>query len=134
MRNFTIAVLILAAFTSSPLLAKEGTVKMTKTELQALLPDTQSIYETKAGSIQRWKNEPDGKFIASTNNKKLGSPLGVQNVTAPGTWRVNDEGKYCITIDWRREPADWCSYVYKSADGEYFLGGSENARKIKFEK
>jgi hypothetical protein len=102
--------------------------------LLAFLPGTQSKYETKAGSVQRWKNEPDGKFIASTNNKKNGSPLGVQSVTAPGTWRVNDEGKYCITIDWRRDPVDWCSFVYKSADGEYFLGASKTARKIEFAK
>jgi hypothetical protein len=134
MRKFTIAVSILAAITSSALLAKEGAVKMTKTELLAFLPGTESKYETKAGSLQHWKNEPDGNFIATTNNKKLGSALGVVSVTASGTWWVNDEGKYCITIDWRREPANWCSFVFKSADGEYFLGGSETARKIEFVK
>lgn len=134
MRNFAIVFSILAAVTSSVVLAKEGAVKMTKQELLTFLPGTQSNYETKAGSLQQWKNKPDGKFIATTNNKKYGSTLGVHSVTAPGTWRVNDEGKYCITIDWRRDPADWCSFVFKNADGEYFLGGSETARKIEFVK
>jgi len=134
MRNFIIAASILAAVTSSVVLAKEGPVKMTKKELLAFLPGTSSKYVTKAGSLQRWKNEPNGKFIASTDNKKYGTILGAQNVTAPGTWRVNDEGKYCITIGFRQDPVDWCAFVFRNADGEYFLGGAEPSRGIEFTK
>lgn len=132
MRNLVVA--ILAAIIPVAALAGESPVKMTKAELLAFLPGTQSSYETKAGSTQRWKNEPDGKFVASSSNKRYGSVLGGQNVTASGTWLVNDKGQYCVTIDWRRELTDWCAFVFKGANGEYFIGGNEPARRIEFVK
>jgi hypothetical protein len=71
--------------------------------------------------------------VASTNNKKYGSVLGGQNVTASGSWKVNNEGKYCVKIDWRREPESWCSFVLKGKDGDYFLGVADKAHRIEFE-
>jgi hypothetical protein len=132
MRNFIFAIFVAAI--STVVLANEAPVKMTKKELLAFLPGTHTTYTIKAGSLHRWTNEPDGKFVVSTNNKKYGSVLGVQNVTASGTWKVNDDGKYCITINWKREPEDWCAFVFKGKNGEYFLGGEEPSRRIEFVK
>ena len=133
MRTFVLAISIFAAVTSTVVLAKDGPVKMSKKELLSFLPGKHCARITKAGSQHRWVNEPDGKFVVSTSNKKYGSPLGVRNVTGHGTWKVNDEGKYCIDIDWKREPESWCSFVLKGKDGEYFLGVADKAHRIEFE-
>lgn len=134
MRTFILAISILATVTSTLVQAKEVPVKMSKKELVAFLPGTHCSRVTKAGSLHRWTNEPEGKFVASTSNKKYGSPLGVNNVTGSGTWKINDAGKYCVSIDWKREPESWCSFVLKNKDGEYFLGVEDKAHRIEFVK
>ena len=132
MRKILIA--MLAAVISTVVLATEGPVKMTKKELLAFLPGTHTSYTVKTGSLHRWTNEPDGKFVVSTNNKKYGSVLGVQNATQSGTWKVNEEGKYCVKIDWKREPEDWCAFVFKGKNGEYFLNKADPSHRIEFVK
>ncbi len=114
--------------------AQEEGVKLSKEELQALLPNTEVMHVSKAGSVRRWKNEPDGAFVASTTNAKYGSVLGTQGGSARGTWRINDEGKYCVQIDWKREAEDWCAWLVKAADGSYYLNRVDPARKIELTK
>ena len=43
-----------------------------------------------------------GSFVASSDNRKYGSAAGTSNATAPGTWNISDDGKYCVQIEWRR--------------------------------
>jgi hypothetical protein len=107
---------------------------MTKEELLAFLPGTKVTHTSKAGSLRRWTNEPDGKFIASSDNKKYGSAVGNQGVSRPGTWKVDDEGKYCIEIDWKRWTESWCAYVLKGAEGAYYLNVADDSHRIEFSK
>lgn len=104
--------------------ADEGATLLSREELAGLIPGTKATYVTKAGSIHRWANEPDGKFVASTDAKTVSMSSRLAG-TARGTWRISDEGRYCINIDWRTGVEDWCQFVFRASDGSYFLTGSD---------
>lgn len=108
-------------------------VKMTKDELEVFLPGTSVRYLTRVGSTHRWTNDSSGKFVARTDNKKYDTS-GVNSASGYGTWKVNDEGKYCVNIDWKRETEDWCAFILKTADGGYYLNKVDPTRKIEFSK
>jgi hypothetical protein len=96
--------------------------------------NAETSYLTRSGSLHRWRNDPGGNFVVSTDHKKHGSVMGIKASSAPGTWRISDEGKYCVQIEWRREKEDWCAYVVKGEDGGYYLNKVDPARKIEFLK
>jgi hypothetical protein len=131
---YKLAVAVLASVAAMGVLAQEAASKMTRDELLAFLPGTKVTHTTDAGSVRHWTNEPAGKFVASSTNKKIGNALGTQAASGAGTWTVNDAGKYCIDIDWRRLQENWCAYVLKSPDGAYYLNVAEPQHKIEFEK
>jgi hypothetical protein len=115
--------------------AQEAGVRMSKEELASFLPGTKAVYVIKGGSTHMWTNEPEGKFVASTDAKSItGTGMGGGR-SARGTWRVSDDGKYCISIDWNRHPENWCRYVYRTPGGDYYMADSddESAKKRKIE-
>lgn len=114
--------------------AQGDAVKLTGEELKAFLPGTKVTHHNKVGSLRYWVNNPDGKFVASSDNKKFGSSLGSQSASAPGKWSVSDDGKYCIAIEWSRVSENWCAFVLKTANGEFYLNAVEADRKIEFAK
>jgi hypothetical protein len=115
-------------------LADDAGVRLSKDELTALVINAETSYLTRSGSLHRWRNDPGGNFVVSTDHKKHGSVMGIKASSAPGTWRISDEGKYCVQIEWRREKEDWCAYVVKGEDGGYYLNKVDPARKIEFLK
>jgi hypothetical protein len=129
-----LAVAALGCFLAVNVIAQDGALKMTREELLSFLPGTKVTHVSEAGSERHWTNEPDGKFFATTNNKKFGSSLGTQGAAQAGTWKVNDEGKYCIDIDWKRVHEKWCAYVLKGQDDAYYLDGGGEKHKISFVK
>jgi hypothetical protein len=129
-----VAIAVFASVVTGNVLAQDSAVKMTKEELLAFLPGTKVTHTSKAGSLRRWTNEPDGKFVASSDNKKYGSAIGSQGGSHPGTWKINDEGKYCIEIEWKRLTENWCAYVLKSSDGAYYLNVADDSHRIEFSK
>jgi len=132
MRNLLSFVCTLAA--CSTVLADDAGVRLSKDELTALVTNAETSYLTRSGSLHRWRNDPGGSFVVSTDDKKHGSVMGMKGSSAPGTWRISDDGKYCVQIEWRREKEDWCAYVVKGEDGGYYLNKVEPARKIEFLK
>jgi hypothetical protein len=132
MRMF--ASLVVAGALSTVAVADDGAVKMTRAELQSFLPGTNVTHTNKGGSLRRWTNEADGTLVASTNNKgTYGSAYGTSSVSATGTWMVDEKGKYCINIDWKRVEEKWCSSILKAGDS-YYLGLVDPAQKIEFAK
>lgn len=124
--------LVAACFVSSLAIADEDAVKMTREELLSFLPGTKVIHMNSGGSTRIWTNNPDGTLMASSDGKKYGGALGAPGSSA-GTWKVNEEGKFCISIDWRREAENWCSSILKAPDG-YYLGKVAPRSKIEFVK
>ncbi len=134
-RRFAFSILAACgALASTGLHADDAPARLSRDELAAFLPGTEVTHVSRAGSLRRWKNEADGTFVASSDNKKYGSATGASYASASGTWRVSDEGRYCIQIDWRKEAESWCSYIVKGPDGSFYLGTVDDARRIEFKR
>lgn len=127
-----LAILVFGAV-SAAAIADEGAIKMNRDELLAFLPETKVTHVSKAGSTRIWSNAREGTLLASSDNKKHGSVMGTGAASSTGTWMVNDEGKYCVHIEWKRESEKWCASILKAADG-YYLNSVEPTRKIDFAK
>jgi hypothetical protein len=126
----------LAIFSANAVAQDAGT-RMSREDLLAFLPGTKvSHISSTTGSQRTWTNEPDGHFVASSDGKGyMGNALGTRSATARGTWSVNDQGKYCIEIDWRNVNSEkWCSSILKTADGNYYLGVVAQKSRIEFTK
>jgi hypothetical protein len=92
-----------------------GARRLSAVEAKALLGPGVDV-ETVAGvsgNVRRWTNEPDGRFIASSRG-----PLGSQT-TGKGSWRLTDDGQYCVEIIWKTVDEQWCRVVYEYASGTY---------------
>lgn len=70
------------------------------------------------GGIRRWKNNADGKFVASRIAATGGSG---RSITGTGEWKLTDNGQYCVAIEWRPlrtgpEQESWCRTLWKYED------------------
>lgn len=129
-----LVIAVLASFFAASALAQDSAGKMSKDELLSFLPGTKVTHTAAStGSLRYWTNEPDGKFVASSNNKG-GSALGTQGATAGGTWTINDAGKYCVEINWRTLDEKWCATVLKGTGGVYYLNVADAKHQIEFAK
>ena len=90
--------LLLAAVASFAAVADEAGTRLSGEELKTLVTGATVDHVAKTGSQRRWVNNEDGTFMATSNNKKYGSAMGQQSSTRPGTWSINDEGKYLSLI------------------------------------
>ena len=112
--------------------ARNG-VQLSAEELKQLMPGAKVVNRTQAGSTRRWENKPDGTFSASTDGRGF---AGTRNsyATAPGTWRVSDNGRLCVTLKWNGPLDDWCRYMFKVGDKYYGVGRvDDNAPASEFE-
>jgi hypothetical protein len=127
--------LLLPAVASFAAVADEAGTRLSGDELKTLVTGATVTHVARStGSTRRWKNDVDGSFMATSNNKKYGNALGQHSTSSPGTWSINDEGKYCVRIDWKREEEKWCAYIVRAADGGYYLNSVEPGREIEFSK
>ena len=126
--------LLLPAVASFAAFADEAGTRLSGEELKTLVTGATVEHVAKTGSQRRWKNDEDGSFMATSNNKKSGNALGQHSTTSPGTWSIDSEGKYCVQIDWKREPEKWCAFIIKGSDGGYYLNSVDPSRKIEFSK
>ena len=124
--------LLLPAVASFAAVADEAGTRLSGDELKNLVTGATVKEVGKSGNPHRWKNEPDGSLMASST--RTGRLMGQQSSPSPGTWSINDEGKYCVQIDWRREEEKWCAYIVRAADGGYYLNSVDSGRKIEFSK
>jgi hypothetical protein len=114
--------------------AQDEGVRLSGEELKAFLPGTKVSHLHKNGSQRYWTNSPDGSFVASSDNKHFGSAMGSQSRSAPGKWRINDDGQYCVEIEWGRVSEKWCAAILKTPSGEFYLNTVAPDRRIEFSK
>lgn len=109
-------------------------VKLSKEQLDLLLPGAKmKRISATSGSTHFWTNDADGTTIVSSDNKAgIGSSVTNRTgVTAAAKWHISPDGRYCMTIEWRKIPTeDWCRYVFKTSDG-YYVSKSDNNRAEK---
>ena len=118
-------------------LKAQNGVQLSAEELRQLMPNAKVVSYTKEGSTRRWTNEPDGKFVASSDVRRDISKLG-RSSTAQGTWHVGDNGTYCVTLEWPKRSENWCRYIFK-VGGKYYgvksvADGAEIAHEFEFTK
>lgn len=115
-------------------------VQLSADELKQLMPNAKVVSYSKEGSTRRWTNEPDGKFVASTDiGRDVGLMLqAVRAKTGQGTWHIGDNGTYCVMIDWKQRSENWCRFIFKV--GEKYYGvktvndGATIAHEFEFSK
>jgi len=113
--------------------ADEAGTKITGEELRSLANGANVTHVNRFGSLRRWTNEPDGTLLAWSSNQKHGSAMSTPR-SGHGRWSIDDKGKYCIEIDWKRDDEKWCAFIVKAADSSYYLNSVDPSRKIEFAK
>ena len=95
----------------------QGRATLSKDELGQLLPNAKMSRSSGKGNTHFWKNDSDGTFIISSDNKD--KPSG-RHSTAQGKWHISDDGRYCVLIEWKINPTEeWCRYIVKSGADYY---------------
>jgi hypothetical protein len=112
-------------------LEAQSPVTLTKDELTQLLPNAKMTRVSLKGNSSAWKNDSSGSFVISSDNRDVGG----QNSTAQGKWHISDDGRYCVLIEWRRNPTEeWCRYIVKAGTDYYATKsdktGSEKVYKL----
>ena len=111
-------------------------VQLSVDELKQLMPNAK-VVSYFSDSTRHWRNEPDGKFIASSDVRRDPNRPG-KVANAQGTWHVGDNGTYCVTLEWPRRSESWCRYIFKV--GEKYYGvktvadGTVTAYEFEFSK
>lgn len=96
-------------------LKSQNAAQLSKDELQQTIAGAKVTSVTTTGSTRYWVNNPDGKFIASTDNR---GGAGYRT-TGQGTWHIADNATYCVQIEWSRRSEQWCRYLFKAGDKYY---------------
>ncbi|MEO8057752.1 MAG: DUF995 domain-containing protein [Burkholderiales bacterium] len=140
-----LAALSLFSLASAPAAAEEaavlrdldaqGRVTLSKDELTQLLPGAKMSRFNAKGNTNAWKNDADGTFIISSDNRDKGG----RNSSAQGKWHISDDGRYCVLIEWRVNPTEeWCRYIVKSGADYYATKsdktGTERVHKLSISK
>jgi hypothetical protein len=90
-----------------------------------------------AGGERLWTNEPGGSFYASRIGTGVGS-FNPHRKSGRGEWRVQDDGQYCVKIDYGMLMIEgWCWQFFEAGDGEWLMhltpeGPSTNSARIEF--
>ena len=111
-------------------------IQLSVDELKQLMPNAK-VVSYFSESSRHWKNEPDGKFVASSDVRRDPSRSG-KGANAQGTWHVGDNGTYCVTLEWPRRSENWCRYIFKVGEKYYGVNsvtdGSVTAFEFEFSK
>ena len=95
-------------------ITSEGLHPLPKEDARQLLQGATIAFTSTKGNQLRWKNELDGTMFATS----LG-PSGKNN-TKNGTWKIDDKGRFCVSIDWPSNLEEWCRSIVKEG-GSYYL-------------
>ena len=97
-------------------------VKLSKDQLDKLLPGAKMSRVIASGSSHMWTNDPGGTTVVSTDNRsRARSSTMARPSSHPGKWYVSPDGRFCMTIEWGGglPVEDWCRYVFETTDGYY---------------
>ena len=96
--------------------------KLSGEQLTALMPGAKISRVSGQGNAQYWTHREDGTMNVFNENRfgAQGSAMGGRTAYRPGTWRISEDGRYCVHIEWKHiEDEDWCRYVFKTDQGYY---------------
>jgi hypothetical protein len=88
---------------------------LTRAELLVLMPGARMSRTNDKGNTHHWTNEPGGEMVVSSDNRSDGRAS-----TARARWHIDDAGRYCLVVAWKRgEAEDSCRFVLQTREG-YF--------------
>ena len=103
-------------FTTLGELQSRSPTVLTRVELLALLPGAAMARVNDKGSTHHWTNEPGGEMVVSSDNRGRSGHAS----TARAAWRVSEDGRYCLKVEWKRgEVEDSCRLIVKAGDEHY---------------
>ena len=71
--------------------------------------------------------------MASTDGRSISGGRNLPG-SGQGSWRLADNGTYCVKIVWGMVTEDWCSYIFKAGDKYYGVRSlADNAPATEFE-
>jgi hypothetical protein len=105
----------------------KNAVQLSADDLRQLMPTARVVSHTHTGSTRRWENAADGTVVASSDRK--GKKAGrTRVISGNGTWRIADNGTYCVTIEWSvTSTEEWCRYIFKDGDKYFGFGNLEDS-------
>lgn len=107
----------------------KGAKQLSAEEVQQLLPGAK-VTSTGGGRgvIRRWENAANGRFVASGHDPTT-TTARMQSFQGQGSWRIDDGGRYCVTIEWPKRTEQWCRVLFKLDDRYYGVksAGDEDA-------
>ena len=94
--------------------ATEALQPLSKEDANQLLQGATIEFTSLRGNQLRWKNELDGTMWASSVGSSGSS-------TTKGSWKINDKGRFCVSIDWPSNLEKWCRSVVREGDTYYLV-------------
>ena len=114
----------------------KGAVQLSSEDLKQLLPGAKVMSKLPDGTTRRWENKPNGTLVASSDAAGMGGGRAYR-VQGSGTWKIDDNGRFCVAIQWNTKSEDVCRFILK-ADGKYYgafkLDASTAASEFEFSK
>jgi hypothetical protein len=74
-----------------------------------------------SGGERIWTNELDGSLLGTRIGTGVGS-FNPHHKSGRGNWVVNDDGSYCVRIDYGMQMIEkWCWQFFRAADGSMLM-------------
>ena len=116
-------------------LKEKGAKLLTKADLEALLPG--SVYDDVGDRFTNsYTNDRDGS-LSTYHTPRIGGGGTDMPWRASGTWRVSDQGQYCVDYRFRVTEVKYCMYVWQLGNDYYVTfgrGDQSRGRKAKISK
>lgn len=127
---FFAVVLCAPAYAEEPSLGAlktQGAQLVSKDDLAALLSGASLTRQLERGDVHI-STLKDGSLNAYFQSKMR----NVNQIKGYGTWKVNDDGKYCFDIKWSRgfEDVSGCRSMYKAGEDYYGAGSDADDAKL----
>ena|SRR5271165_4217245 len=107
----------------------KSAVQLSADDLKQLLPGSKV---TANGGSLHWENSPNGSAEGAHTPAGRSRPL-----PASGNWKIDDQGAYCVDLNWSAGSAHWCRYLFKMGDKYYAFDTLEDtaqANEFEFSK
>lgn len=116
MKHLTLVVLLsLQCCLAQSQVAAEPAMPLSRDDATRLLQGAAVDFTSTRGNKLSWKNEPDGTMLASSVGSKG------RSTTQKGTWKIDEKGRFCVSIDWPSNLEEWCRHVVKEGESYYLI-------------
>jgi hypothetical protein len=119
----------LAALAQAPAtladLQTQNAVKLTKADLEALVPGAKNENQSRQGNNRVLTHGSGGRLMGIMH----GAQLAAAGAPGEGKWRIEDDGRYCVDMTWsfRTSSVDekWCAAIWKAGSDYYATIGDK---------